>query len=312
MLPEISQLLSKIVERKRLKEKLERDLQAVQDELRDSSTRLASLSARLEREKVDVEKLERTTLTALFYSALGNRQQQLEKERQEMLSAQLQYQQTKHQAAYLEREQDRLSEQIAGLSGVESEYQSLLAEKERLLRQSNQAVEDELMKISQQIGEINLEIKETDEAIQAGNEVLSGLERVIESLHSAEGWGTWDMLGGGFLSTAIKHDRIDEARDGVHYVQAKMSRFKRELADVRNASDLQIKIGALDTFADYFFDGLIIDWIVQSEITDSLEQAVKTKNLVAQAVDTLEGAKSRTQQEQRDLEEKRRQIILRS
>jgi len=43
----------------------------------------------------DLDKLERTSLTALFYSVLGNREEQVEKEREELLNAQLQYQKTK-------------------------------------------------------------------------------------------------------------------------------------------------------------------------------------------------------------------------
>jgi hypothetical protein len=36
-----------------------------------------------------------------------------------------------------------------------------------------------------------------DEAVSAGNAVIERLGNVIESLRSAESWGTWDMLGGG-------------------------------------------------------------------------------------------------------------------
>src|SRR5687768_14708376 len=101
MLQELSERFSRIIEQKRLKEKLEHDLRAVEAEWLETSTRLASLEAQLAREKVDVQKLERISLTSLFYSVLGSREQQLEKERQELLSAQLLYQQNKAQVEYL-------------------------------------------------------------------------------------------------------------------------------------------------------------------------------------------------------------------
>jgi len=140
MLQELSSRLSKIIGQKRLKIKLEQDLLSVEAELRDKSSRLAALSTQLEKEKVDIEKLEHTSLTTLFHSVLGSREGQLEKERQELLSVQLQYQQTRHQVEYLEREQNLLNQQIEELASAEADYESLLSEKERLLCQSNQAV----------------------------------------------------------------------------------------------------------------------------------------------------------------------------
>jgi hypothetical protein len=122
MLEELSARLTKILEQKRLKKKLEQDLLRVEEEFQDKSTRLESLSTQLEEEKVDVEKLERASLTALFYSVLGSREHQLEKERQELLSAQLLYQQTKHQVDFLLQDREYLLQQLNNLKDVDSEY----------------------------------------------------------------------------------------------------------------------------------------------------------------------------------------------
>ena len=312
MLQELSARLSKIIEQKRLKKKLEQDLHAVETELRNKSARFESLGAQLDKEKVDVEKLGQISLTALFYSVLGSREQQLEKERQELLSAQLLYQQTKHQLEFLEQERNYLSQQLDKLTGVESEYELVLSEKEHLLRQSNQAVANELIEFSQQIANLDSEGKEITEAITAGNDVISGLERVINSLESAENWGAWDVLGGGPISTAMKHSRIDEARNDISDIQTKMSRFTRELADVRKSVDLHIDIEEFASFADFFFDGLIVDWIVQSKIVDSLEQSNNAKGMIVQAVKELEGLKQIAQNKKSDLQEKRAMLIERT
>jgi hypothetical protein len=155
-------------------------------------------------------------------------------------------------------------------------------------------------------------MKEIGEAIHAGKAVISGLDQVIESLGSAEGWGTWDMLGGGFISTAIKHSRIDEARNGVQYVQTKMNQFKRELADVQKTIDLSINIGELATFADYFFDDLIFDWIVQSKIVDSLDRSRQARELINQTIGKLENHYRDSQGKVRDLQQKRTLLIERT
>lgn len=308
MFQDLSERLSKAIEQRRLKEKLERDIRAVETELRDELPRLDALIAQLDKEKIDVEKLENISLIYLFYSVLGSREQQLEKERQELLSVQLRFRQVNNQVGYLEQEKSRLSNQLERLAGTDSEYESLLSEKEKFIQQSNQMVAKKLLAISEKLANLNSELQEITEAITAGNNVIVDLERTIKSLGSAEGWGIWDMLGGGFITDMIKHSHIDDARNSVTNAQKKISQFKRELADVQKNAEIQINIGELASFADFFFDGLIFDWIVQSKIEDSLAQSNKAKNIIAQTIKELETLKQSTQNEFNDMQEKR--VIL--
>jgi hypothetical protein len=306
---ELSARLTGIIEQRKLKAKLESDLGTVEKDLQEKSTLLKSLRTRLEKEKIDVEKLERTSLTSLFHSVLGNREQQMEKERQELLTTQLLFHQKEYQVSYLQQEQAALVEKIACLSGIEAEYQHLLSEKEEALRQSNRTVASELMELSEAQAQVNSEIKELDEAIGAGNNAVPALEKLIGSLESAEGWGLWDLFGGGLLSTAVKHSRIDDARSEINEVQARMSRFKRELADVQKSLRLEIDISRLDTFADFFFDNLIVDWVVQSKIVRSLEQARETKTLIENAVVKIEARKRAAESEFKALQEKHLRLV---
>lgn len=312
MIRELSARLQKTGEQVRLKKKLERDFGTVEAELKDASARLESLSAQLEKEKVDVEKLEGTSLTALFYSVLGNREQQLEKERQELLSAQLAYQQTKHQVNSLQGEQGNLHQKLNDLADIESQYDGLLSEKERLLLDSHHAATSELFALSEQTANVNAELLETTEAIIAGTDAVAGLKQVIKSLESAENWGTWDMLGGGLLATAMKHTRIDEAKIEINEVQEKISHFKRELADIQTQVNLQLEIGGFESFADYIFDGLIFDWIVQAKIEDSLEKARTAQEAVSSIVKVLEDQGNNIKGELAELQEKRAQLLERA
>ncbi|MFH2038855.1 MAG: hypothetical protein ABIJ65_05410 [Chloroflexota bacterium] len=308
MLPELSTRLTKISEQKRLKLKLEGDLHTVETELQAASTRFSVLASQLEKEKVDVEKLEHLSLKALFYSVLGSKEQQLDKERQELLSAQLKYQQSRKQVTFLEQDKNSLIRQLGDLANIEAEYELLLSEKEDLLRRSEQPVARELIEVSGKIANLNSQLKEIAEAISAGNRVISGLEAIIASLESAESWGVWDMLGGGILATAVKHSRIDDARTSVESVQEKMSHFKRELADVQENIDLQIDISEFTRFADFFFDNLITDWLVQKKIETSLTQSKKAKEIILQALQKLDELRKRTQQTHNALQEK--QVLL--
>jgi chromosome segregation ATPase len=312
MIEDLSSQLSQCVENKRLKKKFEHDLQATKTELQDESNKLAGLKAQLDKEKVDVEKLEGTSLTSLFYSVLGSRAEQLEKERQELLAAQLSYQQTKRQVAFLEQEYSSLLQKLEKVQHADRDYEQALSEKERYLKQSDETMASELLALSEQMATLSSELKEIKEAITAGNSAIVVLEQVIDSLGSAENWGAMDMLGGGIISTAIKHGKIDDARYGIEQVQKKISRFKRELADVQQSIDIHLNIDELSTFADYFFDGLIIDWVIQNKIADSLEKSREAKMTVSQVVNELKHQEKMGIDKFRQVQEKRARLIERA
>jgi hypothetical protein len=308
----LSERLSKIIEEKRLKEKLEQDFHAIEIELQNQMLRLDTLSTQLNKEKIDVEKLGKASLIYLFYSVLGSREQQLEKERQELLAAQLLYQQVKNQADYLAQEKDRLSTQLEKFAGTDSEYKLLLLEKEKFIQQSNQTIAKELLETSEKLANLNSEMLEITEAIDAGNSVIVDLNQAIKSLESAGNWGTWDIIGGGLITDMIKHSHIDDARIHVTNAQKKISQFKRELADVQQNVDIQINIGDLATFADFFFDGLISDWVVLEKIEGSLERSNKAKSIIVQTIKELETLKESTQREFNKIQEKRVLLIERT
>ena len=285
--PKLNDRLAKAIEDKHLKTKLEGDLSAVEAELVEITAQVKALESQLEKERVDVERLEHTSLTTLFYQVLGSREEQLEKERQELLAAQLRYQQAKYRLEALSYDQETLARRLEALDGAEDDYQQALAEKEHTILASGQPAAGELLALSERIAELKAGTKEITEAIAAGKETLYALEEVIESLESAESWGVWDMLGGGILSSAIKHSRVDDARGRIAEVQAQMARFQRELADVQRSADLSITISEFERFADFILDGLIFDWVVQARIVDSLKRCQHSKRALTTALGDL-------------------------
>ena len=107
--------------------------------------------------------------------------------------------------------------------------------------------------------------QEISEALMAADMASMSLQKAEELLQKASSWGIWDMLGGGFFSTMFKHNRMDEAQAAMNEARGHLRRLKRELLDVNLTGDLKMDVGSFLTFADYFFDGVIADWMVQSE-----------------------------------------------
>ena len=114
--------------------------------------------------------------------------------------------------------------------------------------------------------------REVNEAIQAGNAALRSLQQARESLNSAGNWGIVDLLGGGLLSTFAKHSKMNDAERQIEQARSDLRRFRKELADVDAFADIHIETGDFLALADYFFAGLIADWMMQSRINDAKRQ----------------------------------------
>lgn len=106
-------------------------------------------------------------------------------------------------------------------------------------------------------------------AIDKGEKAKACLEEALDALNSASNWGILDIFGGGMFTTFVKHSRIDRARDYIYQSREYLWEFKRELS---GGEYIKIDIGSFLTFADFFWDGLFADILVQSRINDAKRQ----------------------------------------
>lgn len=127
-------------------------------------------------------------------------------------------------------------------------------------------------------------IRQRDEAIAAGEQALVHLRAAETQLEKAKTWGMFDMLGRGILTTAMKRARMQEAQTILKTAQQALDRFSRELSDVRGFGSIHLESNDFLSFADFFFDGLLVDYMVQKRIVDALQQ---TRYVIIQVEDAL-------------------------
>lgn len=272
----------------RRKEKLEGLINHTEETFEIELNRKTELENILKNEDKDVKKLESLSITKIFYSILGSKEQQLDKERQEFLAAKLKYDECCHSVLVLERDLESYKDSLNSLLGAEAEYEAVLKKKEEFIIGLNNENSKKLLEIMDNVAAIEAKKKELLEAIAAGNAARNELQYVVDSLESAEGWGTWDILGGGIIATAAKHSDIDKAKNYAQNTKIALMKFQNELSDVDLTMNIDINIGSFETFVDYFFDGLISDWIVQSKISDSLKGVCNVVYNVEDIIKSLE------------------------
>lgn len=114
---------------------------------------------------------------------------------------------------------------------------------------------------------------EIREAIDAADAALKHLGNAADMLDDAGRWGIVDMLGGGLITTLLKHRKISDAQDEIDEAKRALRIFVKELDDVDEATGLNVELGSGLQFADIFFDGVLADWIAQNKI-DRAKQRV--------------------------------------
>ena len=73
---------------------------------------------------------------------------------------------------------------------------------------------------------------------------------------------------------------MNDAAALMEQAKSDIQRFQRELRDVQVSLDLRMEIGSFLSFADFFLDGLVADYMVQSKIADAREQVEDAINRI--------------------------------
>lgn len=286
----------------------ESKLQQARLSLQSERKRLADARAILLREEKDVRGLETLTMASILYSLAGRKDEKIDKEKQEFLAAKLKYDQATFAVNVLEADVESMARELTKLGDPQRDLALGLRAKEQLLLSIDDSRAKELADLQEGTGRLKAWRQELQEAIAAGGHARRQLQDVIKSLESARSWGIWDMLGGGVLATGVKHLKIEDAKKQIHDLQQLLHKFNHELADL-NEIGIKLSIGSFQTFADYFFDGLLIDWFVQSKINNSLERAKEQLNRVDGTLQALQEKLRDTESSLANLAARRNQLL---
>ena len=262
------------------------------------------------KEQIDVERLEKISLTNIFYMIVGKKEGMLHKEKMDAYAAEIKYDSAVQELDLIKEDIRRMEAQLREISRYEQQYEILLKEKEAKIKEFDADSADKILQLEERIIIQKNQKKEIGEAISAGSRALSYTESVISSLDSAESWGTWDLFGGGLISDIAKHSHLDDAQNKVQNLQSELRRFKTELADVTIDADVQVNIDGFLRFADYFFDGLFADWTVLDKISQSKSSIHNTRYQIETVISKLRNIEVSADQSIKKLETEKESVIL--
>lgn len=289
------------MERKRQLEAMLKDLRAQRWEL---TARVSELEKVKLEEQADVDRLEGHSLAAFFYGVIGKMDEKLTQERQEAYAARVKYDAAVRELSAVEEDLERKENEYRRLEGCEERYAQVLREKREVLKTAGGETAEAILALEERLAALGSQQKELSEAVSAGQCALVTANEILNSLDSAHGWATWDMLGGGLVADLAKHSHLDSAQAAVEQLQVELRRFKMELADVTIYADLQVSIDGFLRFADYFFDGLFVDWAVMDRISQSQTAVEETRWKITEVLDRLNAMSAAAEREQAEKQER--------
>lgn len=267
------------------------------------------LAALRKDEQADVDRMKGHSLAAFFYEVIGKREEMLDKETREAYAAAVKHENAVQQLRAVEDGVSALEAELKTLEGCEVRYAEVLRRKAEALKSEDPVNGPEICRMEERMGYLESQRKEISEALSAGNAAMNQIQSIESELDSAEGWGTWDLFGGGLISDLAKHSHLDDAQVQIEELQILLRRFHTELGDVDIHSDIQVQVEGFLRFADFFFDGLFADWAVLNHIHDSQEKMGQIRQQVQMVLDRLHVMDNTQKEELHKLREKLDELV---
>lgn len=244
------------------KEKIELHLKNLDRVLIEKEAALSKTQALVDKEAQDIAKLEGRNLPALFMFFLGDKERQLEKERQEHLQAFLQHQSAENAIKELKEEKNTLLKSYSSKFRVEEQFDNLLKKQQRKLKSAYPDIFDQLIFFEEKIANHQAKTKEIKQAIREGRKTIQVLEIVLSQLIKITDWGR---------KAKISRPAKDKLQSTVNRAETTLLKFEKELYDITDHYGLDYiqQIEDIKDFIGRFYDNLITDWIIKNRIENS-------------------------------------------
>lgn len=253
------------------KNEINNELEVMKKDLSDIDYEIKRQLAIVQKEKRDVEKLENGSIENIFMNLVSNYEKRFDKEMNEYEEAEAVYDSLLNERAVVVHNMDKLKKEY---DSINVDFDDLLQAKKERLRElaKDPAVSEQLNEFTQEIKDIDKNIIEVNEAYSVGQQAITRLNDIQRQLNSAEGWGIYDLVGGGIFSSMVKHEKMNQARMEIDRLKLLINSYESELNDVDYIGNIDIEIDDFIKFTDIFFDNVFSDFSSLNTIQKAKQQ----------------------------------------
>lgn len=275
---------------------LQKRLETLQADLQRAESEAAELLYQYEKEKRDVEHMQKESFSNFALRVMGRFDARAEKERGEEMAAKARYDKARARRDGLGQDLARLRAGVQESQAAARQYQAFLERRRDSLALDAgspaalrlQALEAERQRLTDQVVEV-------DEALAATGRAAATANQVAASLDSAEGWASYDVwVGKGLFSHMAKYQQIDDAEAAFNTLAAQLAQLRAELADVEGFAAPEFQgISTGQRAVDFWFDNIFTDLSVRGQIRDNQDRARQLLSALRQVAAALEERRRR-------------------
>lgn len=271
---------------------------------------LTACTQTLGRESADVDTLESLTLTNLLALVRGSRTDDLDRERAEQRLAEQAVVTARQALETLGTERRRVATELTRLAQVDVELESALKAHTRELIAAGAPAGRQVTAITDELVALSATEAEVAQAFSAGRAAHDHLTRAAKALSSAHDWSSYDTwLGGGAISSSIKHGRIDTASRHLRAAARALQVFRSELADVEFELPTELAVSPTVRTLDIWFDNIFSDVRVRDQIIRAERTTARNLAGVTSALRRVSELDDATRRRRTELARRREQLL---
>lgn len=258
----------------------------IRSSIHEAQTTLHDLLLKYKKEMVDVEKVEKHSLSVFLLKTFARYVEKREKEIREMTQAKLKYDEAVHRLEQLKQEQLKLRRRMAELHKEKDNYDAALKDRGLTLKISiKNNYNKEYIVLKEQLSAITSQIYESKEALSSIHYAMKAAREALDWVKKAKTWSNFDVLGGNnIIGHVMKYDRIDEAESCYFILNHQLRNVRQELEDIDIPTELELTMLSDKTkFFDYFLDSVIADMYVLNKLKTDHRKIEDLINVLLQA-----------------------------
>ncbi len=285
------------------KEKIELHLKNIDRQLINKEAEQKRAKMQVQIEERDLKRLEQKGLYGVFQSILGNKEERIEKERQEYLQAYLKQQSIVNSLVELKKEKELLLKNYSSKFNTEEAFDKLVQQKVKEITKDDPELGEGIVHFEERIIRHRSKIKEIQQTIREGRKTIRMLSRILINLGKIEHWGK-----GRSKRNATNRNRAkDRIKKDINIADNHLNKFEKELLDISDHYSMNYtqQLEATRGFLDALYDSLITDWVVKEKIENSSNVVRNFSDKILRIMSMLENEIDKTRnyikEEKKDL-----------
>lgn len=238
---------------------LRRKRDSLEVEYRSLCSYERELAVLRQKEQEDVARMEQGGVRNLFTKVTGKYGEALAQEQAEAAETETKYRKVQREIAQMEDTLRQLDKRIGELSSSQARYDAYILQRA-----------EELEGAGTDSGTKDLQARILLEKRNRLADVRWEVRNVLGILEDAAGYGRWDAGRGSLLSSFLKQERVQKAKEAMIGLQEAVQRAKDVEDKQLSAAQDHLQEARRQRGWDIFLDNILIDWSVQDEIEMAL------------------------------------------